>query len=225
MSKTRKPISRDIIQLLDRAGRPARGIITDPKHPKCGEEAVVIAYAKARYAHPSNYSTPPKTLPLRRRAMMRFDPENKDAWIEARYVEVRRRDENDERITLTRALATMSHKSWWMNVDGALERRTTVYEERMGVEFAPRPGWTLVSSETVTSLIAHSKLTTGVVLSTAETETEAAHKEKERMRSHARALDEAQRTLAKHERGLERSKKLVKYWRTRVDVLAGRIAR
>jgi len=111
-----------------------------------------------------------------------------------------------EAVPLIKSLRTYSHQSWWLSRDEAgrpvLERRATLYEERMP-ELPPKSGWELAPVETVVELIGKSKTAKGRPL-THGSETERELREKEIVASRARSLSSARAALYRHERDHER---------------------
>lgn len=121
-------------------------------------------------------------------------------------------------VPLMKALRAFSHDFWWLSARGALERRATIYEERMPNVAPPRAGWRLVSTTDVASLIGRSKgLDTSVVPRVSEMNED--ERAKARLRMRQRALTKAESTLKHYEQTLARAQKLVEQWTKRVTRL------
>jgi len=136
-------------------------------------------------------------------------------WYEARHVFAPPRLGEEPGIPILRALRTFSNEHWWISATAALERRATLYEERMS-DPPPRAGWRLASIDEVEELVADRKKTTGP-LPTSQTDRDLAARDD--VRRHARRLARAITTLELHERALARQSRLVDKWRKRVASL------
>lgn len=207
-TKRVKPRASAVVALVDRAGRPVLAWCT-----ATGPDAhrTIANYARRCVRRVVVWgATPLIHDQLVHRALVQFADTTE--WIEARDVFAA-----GGVVPITRALTTMSTRAWWVGANGALERCATLYEESAGSRVPPPvDGWTLVSAETVASLVAYSKQTVG---ERAASVTEEQARVVERLRRHKRVVADAVAQLAKHERQLERKTRVVAYWRARVTTL------
>lgn len=200
--------------LLDAAGKPVVGYVcqrTRVADPWVGRKVRFYCPVKYRYDLREDRNV------LVKRAQVQFYDSNR--WHLARDVFVVPKEGSPD-VPLLKALRAFSHDFWWLSARGSLERRATIYEERMPLLTAPpREGWRLVATSQVAALIGRAKDIEGPSLVPHVSETIEDERAHARLRMRQRSLKIAELTLARHERSLERVQKLVERWNKRVATL------
>jgi hypothetical protein len=195
------------MRLLDAAGRPVVAYVE--RSTRVAERWLGrrVRFHKGVVYHRSGR--------LGSRALILFAGSTK--WYEARHVFAPPRAGETPNIPILRALRTYCHDHWWVSASGALERRATLYEERVP-DPPPRVGWRLATVDDVGRIVADRKRE----LHAPESETDRDLAHLEQVRRSARRLARALETLASHERRLARQSRLVDKWRKRIAEMQAR---
>lgn len=208
--------------LRDAGGRPVIGCIM--RETKL-EEPSIVARPVRFFCPLEERMNPAGRISLYRRAKIVF--RGSPRWYDSRDVIAPPKD-GMAPMSLMRALRTLSHDFWWVSSSGALERRATNYEARLPTavneEFPPHPGWRLISSNDVASLISYSKHTASREVMPTRSETDKARVVVAKLKRLDRELRHAEGVLSRHKADLAKRERIVRKWEKKIEKLRGSLA-